>query len=618
MANQGRRRLAISKDGIVHGQPNQARAGESSSPNTFTYKPLDASVDGIRLLILDPGVAKHVPVSCQLVHMTFGQMPKYEALSYTWGSDKPRDSIFIDGRKFRVRYNLWRALIHLRMPYAKRALWIDAICINQNDIPERNQQLRIMPHIYSRAQVVLVWLGTGVTPFRGKYSWIREGETKIRDSGPDNDSFARRLLHMSQVDYWHRVWIIQEIGKARRILVHYGETKVDWEIFIRTMRLYQKDAALQGSLPIRLADQMLNKYGDAYKLESLIITHQEARCQDVRDKIYGFTGLANDTYGRLPMDFAKTPFEVWGDVVRFRNGDTTIRQYDILQFAEFTRKLLGGHLKMNTKTTAIGENGANDLGLDMGVDVDGLGITNLQSELVLCPARLWGRIAWVGPSYNEIRANLRKVDEWIASIREHVPEKHIRTVYEENDMLLQLLEDLDYSDLAMASIVVPKTRYRLEPSEQGEAVNIMSNTQAKSSSLRADQWYSSSTATLDEKHLILLDLYPRVDESDPAAQKSFTRIGFAPYAATIGDFICCFYQKQRAVVVRKSKNKKKKDQFSIVASAVFPDFRSMAAEKKESDKKVEAKFSILNDTPLKRAETINLYMDIRMVYEWSF
>ena len=50
-----------------------------------------------------------------------------------------------------VGQNLWEALHYLRKRVNGLRYWIDAICINQADIPERNQQLRIMPHIHESA-----------------------------------------------------------------------------------------------------------------------------------------------------------------------------------------------------------------------------------------------------------------------------------------------------------------------------------------------------------------------------------------------------------------------------------------------------------------------------------
>jgi hypothetical protein len=186
-------------------------------------------VDGIRLVILEPSIDWRDLVQCRLVHVTFGQMPKYEALPYTWGSEDSQNAILLDGKTFSVRDSLWEALIRLRMPNEERVLWIDAICINQDDISERNQQVRIMPHIYTRAKMVLVWLGSA----DGIEGMKKAEEERIEKYiwGMIRDEFEE----MSTVDYWNRVWIIQEIGKARRIRVHYGSTELDWDTFISTM-----------------------------------------------------------------------------------------------------------------------------------------------------------------------------------------------------------------------------------------------------------------------------------------------------------------------------------------------------------------------------------------------
>jgi len=76
-----------------------------------------------------------------------------------WGDQSETRSIFIDDKEFRVGSNLWNALSHLQHRPSSLPIWIDAICINQEDISERNSQLRMMSHIYFRAKRVLVWLG---------------------------------------------------------------------------------------------------------------------------------------------------------------------------------------------------------------------------------------------------------------------------------------------------------------------------------------------------------------------------------------------------------------------------------------------------------------------------
>jgi hypothetical protein len=66
----------------------------------------------------------------------------YEALSYEWG-DESNTSFYIilNGQKFSVRENLWSALFYLRMKDTVRIIWIDALCINQENKGERNHQV---------------------------------------------------------------------------------------------------------------------------------------------------------------------------------------------------------------------------------------------------------------------------------------------------------------------------------------------------------------------------------------------------------------------------------------------------------------------------------------------
>jgi len=129
----------------------------------FTYDtvPLDPSMDSIRLLTLLPAQDGGA-IRCRLTTVTFAQRPKYEALSYRWGSTSQQNNrvILVNGRSLTVGKNLFHALKNLRHEKtSERTLWVDAVCINQSDLNERNDQVAMMSWIYSRAQTVLVWLG---------------------------------------------------------------------------------------------------------------------------------------------------------------------------------------------------------------------------------------------------------------------------------------------------------------------------------------------------------------------------------------------------------------------------------------------------------------------------
>lgn len=126
------------------------------------YSPLQAKgKQELRLVTLLPSPCKDAPIECTLsIGNLDNQNLRYEALSYEWGdTNGPRYDILLDGQSFTVRRNLWHALRCLRTEFSGRTLWIDAICINQEDVSERNHQVGMMGHIYSFATSVRVWLG---------------------------------------------------------------------------------------------------------------------------------------------------------------------------------------------------------------------------------------------------------------------------------------------------------------------------------------------------------------------------------------------------------------------------------------------------------------------------
>ncbi|KAF2495046.1 HET-domain-containing protein, partial [Lophium mytilinum] len=114
----------------------------------------------IRLLRLLPGQG---PICCTLTHAALSNNLRYEALSYCWGDSSTKLSISCNGERLLVGESLYSALDHLRDSLQKPTLWIDAICINQTDIGERNSQVTLMRRIYSSCQRAVVWLGPADT-----------------------------------------------------------------------------------------------------------------------------------------------------------------------------------------------------------------------------------------------------------------------------------------------------------------------------------------------------------------------------------------------------------------------------------------------------------------------
>jgi hypothetical protein len=103
----------------------------------------------IRLLYLQP--TDH-EIVCTMYTVDLDSQPEYRALSYEWGSSTPTVTIQCNDSNFEVTTNLAAALHRLRKLDGPKIFWIDALCINQKDLEERNQQVAQMGRIYSQVR----------------------------------------------------------------------------------------------------------------------------------------------------------------------------------------------------------------------------------------------------------------------------------------------------------------------------------------------------------------------------------------------------------------------------------------------------------------------------------
>jgi len=128
----------------------------------YQYTPLHHP-ESIRLLTLLYGEFSS-PIRVRLAEVRLSKKPQYEALSYSWateGGDTSLSSQIVcdEGKTLAVTKNCELALRYIRKGDSLTTLWVDAICINQQDIKERGHQVGIMRNVYANATKVLVWLG---------------------------------------------------------------------------------------------------------------------------------------------------------------------------------------------------------------------------------------------------------------------------------------------------------------------------------------------------------------------------------------------------------------------------------------------------------------------------
>lgn len=130
--------------------------------NKTLYTPLDPALKQIRLIELAPGNYDddlNIRVS---IHGLEDEGLIFTALSYVWGYEKCSRKAIVNGCSVIINRNLDCALRCLRDDLIGRFLWVDALCIRQDDIEERNHQVQLMRNISLSAYEVMIWLSTGL------------------------------------------------------------------------------------------------------------------------------------------------------------------------------------------------------------------------------------------------------------------------------------------------------------------------------------------------------------------------------------------------------------------------------------------------------------------------
>jgi hypothetical protein len=213
---------------------------------------------------------------------------KYRCLSYVWGDFKKKRSIIFEDQVYSVTYNLHDALCQLQVDENTDPVWIDALCMNQLDDEEKNQQVPLMGPIYKQAFEVIVWLGpppvmdSNSRPEAATEEYIRLSEPLLPDNqgqalqgGSRNDDneleaveFLRQLdedRHFHELSYFgkcgadgcwstqlvaerswkaalesltsvldvpwfQRTWTIQELVLARKVIAWYGKHRIEWSL----------------------------------------------------------------------------------------------------------------------------------------------------------------------------------------------------------------------------------------------------------------------------------------------------------------------------------------------------------------------------------------------------
>ncbi|KAF7536873.1 hypothetical protein G7054_g4141 [Neopestalotiopsis clavispora] len=215
------------------------RANDGQAADQFATRVLLKVLQVTRLLRLCPSTDPEEPLQGELIEYYLADIDEpahpYEALSYVWGKPDKTRSISIEGSDVPITSNLHVALKALRHQSFERFLWADALCINQTDDVEKDEQICLMYMIYARASLVIVWLGHEEHESTQAIEDLRRigSMERSQTSLTPNDSKATfdRIVKLFKRNWFTRIWVLQEIGAARSVQIRCGHSAINGYAF---------------------------------------------------------------------------------------------------------------------------------------------------------------------------------------------------------------------------------------------------------------------------------------------------------------------------------------------------------------------------------------------------
>ncbi|KAK0631458.1 heterokaryon incompatibility protein-domain-containing protein [Immersiella caudata] len=302
-------------------------------PNQYAYLPLASGwgkdVFSVRLLHLLPSTDPESPLRCHLIETVI----PYHALSYTWGEpvfpetlEVTKSEVAKQSGLIQITENLHSALQNLRKPDETLVLWVDAVCINQVDVVERNSQVTNMPKVYSQAASVIVWLGRdpdarghealAMKFFQDLAGLVSEGEPHRYLTQSEKVGIWRKRLEVNRMvttfmrnsgrpslqwfldrPWFRRRWIVQEVVLAKHVVVHCGSWSICWDTLERSMEelfSHRMESFNEEHLTnMQTVSRMRNARDNAQLLHPLetLVRFAHFDCADPRDRLYALYGI---------------------------------------------------------------------------------------------------------------------------------------------------------------------------------------------------------------------------------------------------------------------------------------------------------------------------------------
>jgi hypothetical protein len=299
----------------------------------YAYPPL-LEEDESRLLVVSPG--ENGSYEYKIVHFSLGSCPDYEAVSYAWGDNDQSAKLFLsDGSYIPISQNLSKAIPFLAGHCQSGYLWIDQLCIRQNDTQERNHQVKMMDKIYRSCKLCLVWLEEEKDLDAEVRAALEVSKLHKQTSEQDTED-ALALCLVPNTDIWQRItqilrrpwftraWVVQEVILPSESYTIFGSHLLPFYPLVSSL-IAIRNAYLESLSATRSWTTSpifsLNRYyyrekGDRHFHDLLSLLGGESEASDQRDLVYAFLGLNEDTEIDIQPDYSAPVAEVFTSVAK--------------------------------------------------------------------------------------------------------------------------------------------------------------------------------------------------------------------------------------------------------------------------------------------------------------
>jgi hypothetical protein len=266
----------------------------------YAYHPM-RNEDSIRLIHLHHSVDDSAPITISIFRTRLSDAKlKYEALSYNWGNHYSKQTVFCSNPPsvLEVTQNCYSALRRLRSD-SVRCLWIDAICINQNDDNERSAQVRMMDRVFAIASRVIVDLGEETPGSRLLFDELVEADQSYKLTGKytrprPSDKIIQELECLFRRPWFSRVWVIQEVVANPCVRIMCGTHQSSWAALGACVMGYANTrVSVKEDPPIMRINrpEQLQRYKLSDGLWRILLNTRSLAASDPRDRVFALLYL---------------------------------------------------------------------------------------------------------------------------------------------------------------------------------------------------------------------------------------------------------------------------------------------------------------------------------------